>query len=100
MVITSACAITLSIMNSADRIVKAYEEKYQIKAIIDMNRDYLMQQMRSSEKSQEDRINEFNNIEQVGVDEIDNYGESDYVKSYYYTYSLGMNADGISEAAD
>lgn len=87
-------------MNSADRIVKAYEEKYQIKATIGMNRDYLMQQMRSSDKSQEDRINEFNDIEQVSVDEIENYGDSDYVKDYYYTYSLGMNANGISEAAD
>ena len=31
-VISASCAITLSIMNSANKIVKAYEEKYQIKA--------------------------------------------------------------------
>ena len=99
-VIASACAITLSIMNSADNIIRSYEEKYQVKATIGMNRDYLMQQLRGQDKKPEDMINQFNEIEQVSVDQIDNYGDSEYVSNYYYTYSLGMNANGISEAAD
>ena len=99
-VIASACAITLSIMNSANKIVQAYEDKYQIKATIGMNRDYLMQKMRDDNNSAEERINHFNNIEQVSVEQIDAFGNSDYVKDYFYTYSLGMNANGISEAAD
>lgn len=99
-VIASACAITLSIMNSANKIVQAYEDKYQIKATIGMNRDYLMQKMRDDNNSAEERINYFNNIDQVSVEQIDAFGNSDYVKDYFYTYSLGMNANGISEAAD
>ena len=62
-VIAASCAITLSIMNSANKIVNAYHEKYQIKATIGMNRQNLMHSFKKDDASQEDMINTFNNME-------------------------------------
>ena len=42
-VISAACAITLSIRNSADKIVTAYEIKYNVEATIGMDRNALME---------------------------------------------------------
>ena len=102
-VISSACAITLFIRNSADKIVSAYESKYDVEATIGMDRNVLMETLRgnSEEKnSQEDMINIFNEIEQVTVDEIKKYGDSDYVDSYYYVYNASMDAEDLTEATD
>ena len=44
-VISSACAITLSIRNSADKIVSAYESKYDVEATIGMDRNVLMEKL-------------------------------------------------------
>lgn len=102
-VISAACAITLSIRNSADKIVTAYESKYNVEATIGMNRESLMQVLRGEEgeeNSQEDMINMFNEIEQVTVDEIKNYGDSEYVSSYYYVYNASMDAEDLTEATD
>ena len=103
-VISAACAVTLSIRNSAQKIVSAYESKYNVEATIGMNRNALMESLRGGEgkdkNSQEDMINKFNDIESVTVEEIQKYGDSDYVSSYYYVYETSMNADGIEEATD
>lgn len=108
-VISAACAITLSIRNSADKIVTAYESKYNVEATIGMNRETLMSALRGGEdengeeiekNSQEDMINMFNEIEQVTVDEINAYGDSEYVSSYYYVYNASMDAEDLTEATD
>lgn len=104
-VISSACAITLSIRNSANKIVTAYESKYNVEATIGMDRNSLMNSMREEDedgekKSQEDMINFFNEIEQVTVQEINTYGDSSYVDSYYYVYSASMDAEDLTEATD
>ena len=98
-VIAAACSITLSIRNSADKIVDAYKNKYNIEATIGTNRDAMMEMFKES-SSAEDRIDDFNNIDNLTIEEIENYGDSDYVSSYYYTYSLNMNADNIEKASD
>lgn len=104
MVIAAACAITLAIRNSADKIVDAYNNKYNVEASIGMDRESLMQSLRGEEgeekKSQEDMINMFNEIESVTVDEINTYGDSEYVSSYYYVYNLNMDAHDLEEATD
>lgn len=45
-VISAACAITLSIRNSADKIVTAYKSKYNVEATIGMDRNALMESLR------------------------------------------------------
>ncbi len=99
MVIAASCAITLSIRNSANKIVKAYEEKYDVEATISMDRKALMSAL-SEQKSQEDMIEAFNKMDGLTQEEIDKYGDSDYVKSYYYTYNISMDAKDLTEATD
>ena len=70
-VIATSCAITLAIRESANKIITAYEEKNEIKATIAMDRRTLMEKLRSDNKTQEEMINAFNNIESVSVEEIE-----------------------------
>ena len=104
MVISAACAITLSIRNSAQRIVTAYESKYNVEATIGMDRNSLMEALRGGEGSdrntQEEMIEKFNEIESITVDQINTYGDSEYVSSYYYVYNTNMDAEDLEEATD
>lgn len=99
-VISAACSITLAIRQSANDIVTAYQEKNKIEATIGMDRNKLMELLRTKNTTQEEMINTFNKIENVTVEEIENYGNSEYVSDYYYTYDLSMNAKDIKEATD
>jgi len=99
-VIAAASSITLAIRESANDIVTAYQEKNKIEATIGMDRNSLMEILRKDNSSQEDMINAFNNIESVTAEEIDKYGESDYVSEYFYTYDLSVDAKDIKEATD
>lgn len=99
-VIAASCAVTLAIRQSATDIVNSYEEKNPIKASISMNRNALMEDLKDGEKTQEEMIAAFNDIENLTEEEIISYGTSDYVKEFFYTYSLGVNAKDIKEATD
>ena len=99
-VISAACAVTLAIRESANKIVTAYENKNPVTVEVGMNRNALVESLRSGDKSQEEMIKSFNEIEALTEDEIISYGTSDYIKSYYYTYSLGVNGKDIKEATD
>lgn len=103
-VISAACAITLSIRNSADKIVTAYESKYNVEATIGMDRNALMESLRGGsgddKNTQEEMIEKFNEIKNITVEEINSYGNSEYVSSYYYVYNTNMDADDLEEATD
>ena len=98
-VIASILSITFAIKKSANNIIESYEEKNNVEANISMNRDKLMEHLNESE-SQEDKINAFNKIESLTLDEIKNYANSVYVSSYYYTYNLRVDAKNLTEATD
>ena len=85
-VIAAACSITLAIRESANDIVKSYREKNKIEATIGMDRRLLMDSFKNDDniKTQEDMINAFNKIENITLEEIEKYGDSKYVTSYYY----------------
>ena len=99
-VIAASSSVTLAIRKSANDIVKAYQEKNKIEATIGMNRNNLMESLKKDNSSQENMINAFNNIASVTVEEIESYGDSEYVSSYYYTYELSVDAKDIKEATD
>ena len=99
-VIAAASSITLAIRESANDIVTAYQEKNKIEATIGMDRNALMSSLRKDNASQEDMINAFNKIESVTAEEIEKYGDSDYISSYYYTYDLSVDAKDLTEATD
>ncbi len=99
-VIGAACAVTLSIRNSANKLVKAYEEKYNVEATLSFNRESLMSNFTPGDDSLEENIEKFNDIESISVENIDNYGDSKYVDYYYYTYSVGMDGKNITVASE
>ena len=100
MVIAAACAITLAIRESAEKIITSYEEQNKIEATISLNRESIMKEFRDSNKSQEEMINAFNDIESITEEDIIKYGNSNYLENYYYTYDLSVNAKDIKEATD
>lgn len=65
-----------------------------------MDRKALTEALTSGDKTQEELIKEFNEIKGVTAEEIDKYGDSKYVTSYYYTYNISMNSSTIKEATD
>ena len=99
-VIAAACAITLAIRSSAEKIIASYEEQNKIEATISIDRESMMKEFRDSGKSQEGMINAFNDIPNVTEEEVNKYGESEYLEDYYYTYDLSVNAKDIKEATD
>lgn len=99
-VIAAACAITLAIRESAEKIITSYEEQNKIEATISIDREAMMKEFRDSGKTQEEMINAFNGIANVTEDEVKKYGDSKYLESFYYTYDLSVNAKDIKEATD
>lgn len=101
-ILTIACAstVTLAIKNTANSIVKSYEEAHDLIATLSFDRNQLMQQFRGGEDAQRENIEAFNNIEAFTIDDVKNYGDSKYLKGYYYVYSISLNSDTISKATD
>lgn len=99
LVIACACSVTLAIKNSASLLIKSYSEKYDVTASLEMDRNSLIKNFdKNTEdrtKSKENMIEQFNNIESFTISDIENYGTSEYVKSYYYTNSIGLNSLNI-----
>lgn len=101
-ILTIACAstVTLAIRNTANNIVKNYEEANDLIATISFDRGQLMGQFKGGEDAQKDNIEAFNNIETFTIDDVKKYGDSEYLKGYYYTYSTSLNSDTLSKATD
>ena len=101
-ILTIACAstVTLAIRNTANNIVKNYEEANDLVATISFDRTQLMEQFKGGEDAQRENIEAFNNIESYTLEDVKNYGNSEYLKGYYYTYSTSLNSDTLSKATD
>ena len=97
-VIACATTIGLSIMNAANKVVESNNSKYDITATIGINREKMMQNVDSSSETKENMKERFNSIVSISVDDIESYGDIEYVSSYYYTYSVGLNSSTIEAA--
>lgn len=97
LVIACACSVTLAIRNSADSLIELYENKYDVIATLGMNREKIKGNFNPQDRknSKENMINKFNEIPSITSADVINYGTSEYVKSYYYTESIGVNATDI-----
>lgn len=94
LVIACATTISLAIILASNKLVSSYQEKYDITATIGMNRESMMKNFDpSNEQSKEEMKENFNSLDSITVEDIKNYADSNYVKSYYYTNSIGMNAN-------
>lgn len=106
-VIACAAAITLAIRNSATTLIESYENQYEVTATIGINRENMRGQMKmdrdmSEEDRQEQRENMndiFKSASSITVEDIKKYGNSKYVKDYYYQISVGVNSDDIEKAS-
>lgn len=107
-VIGCATTVALAIVDSADKLISSYESQYDIEATISVNRENMMNNFRGGEeggeeKSKEDRIGEigdaFGEASNISVEDIENYADSDFVKSYYYTRNVSMNSSNIEKAS-
>lgn len=98
-VIACTSTIALAIKNSANQIISSYDSKYEVEASISMNRSNMVKDFQPGQENQEQNQERFEQISTLTVDEIKNYGDSDYVKEYYYTYQLEMNADSLEKAS-
>lgn len=105
-VISCAVTITLAIRNSASSLISSYESKYDVTASIGFNRESMMGQMKrpeegdfDKEEMKENMGDIFSSASQISIDDINNYGDSSYVKDYYYQISIGVNGSNIDKVS-
>jgi len=97
-VIACASAVTLSIKQSANTIIESYKNKYDITATIGMDRQGFMGNFDPNSSNIDEAKETFDSIPQLTTDDIEEYADSKYVKSYYYMYNLSMNSSNIEKA--
>lgn len=100
LVISAACTITLAIRNTAENLVKNYEESKDLIANISLDRNSIQSNFKGGEDAKRENIEMFNNIESFTISDVENYGNSEYLKNYYYTYSTSLNSDTLTKATD
>lgn len=95
MIISASVAVTLAINNTASSLIKSYKEKYQVEANISINRENMMKDFNPEDKeSSKSNMKEmFSLANNISVSDIEKYADSKYVKSYYYTQTVGVNAN-------
>jgi putative ABC transport system permease protein len=99
LVISAASCIALAIMNTSKTLIESYENKYDITATIEVNRQNMMQNFNpSSSDSKDNLVDKFSSINNLTISEVKKYGNSKYVSSYYYTESIGLDGSSIDPA--
>ena len=104
-VIACATAITLAIKNSASTLIDSYENKYEVTATIGINRESMHEFLDKNkdatdsekESNKEKMSDQFKEISNISSEDIDKYGDSKYVKSYYYKSSIGVNSTNLEK---
>ena len=96
-VMSCACAISLSIRNAGNTLVKSYTDKLEITATISMNRQSFMGNFKPDKDNIDSAREEFSKIDSLTLEDITSYADSKYVKSYYYTESISMNSSNIEK---
>lgn len=99
-VISCSVSIALAINNSSESLIKLYEEKYEIEATITFNRQNMLENFdpANSQSSKENMNDMFSNANSITSEDIDLYGNSEYVKKYYYTMETRVNSTTIEPA--
>lgn len=99
-VIACACTIALAIRNTANMTDEEYQNANDIAGTISFNRQSLMENFKGGEDATKDNIEAFNNVESLTIDNINTYGDSDYLKGYYYVYATSLDSDTLTKATD
>lgn len=96
LVIAVSSCVALSIRQAAENVRESSMESLEITAQISVNRQAMMSQMQDRESMRQAMVN----MEGLSLEEMEQYADSEYVKSFYYTASASMNAGGELEAID
>lgn len=100
LVIACSSTVTLAIRNTANRLVKNYEESHDIIASIAFDRKGLTENFKGGEEARKENIESFNNIESITIDNVKDYGDSEYLDGFYYVYATSLNSDSLTKATD
>ena len=100
LVITCASTVALATLNSSNKLIESYENKYDVEATIGINRKNMMKDFDPNSDSKDKLVDSFSNINNITIEEVENYANSEYVSSYYYTYSIGLNGSNIEAASN
>lgn len=107
LVISCTAAVSLAIKNSTNKLIESYQSKYEVEATIGINRENMRGEMNFGENATDDEKTEkrdemvdvFNDISNITEDEIKEYGDSDLVKNYYYSMSIGVNSSNLEKVS-
>lgn len=99
-VIACASTITLAIRNTADNIVRDYQEANDIVGTISFDRKSLMENFKGGEDARKENIEKFNEIDSLTLDQVKEYGNSEYLKGYYYLNATSLDSDTLTKASD
>lgn len=96
--IAASSCVALSIRNSASKLVDSYQSSLDISATLQMNRDKLQSEMSSSGSGGPQEM--MSKVPAITVDEINKYGDSKYVSSYYYTNMISMDSSNVTAVSN
>ncbi len=95
-VISCACTVNLAIKNTAKSLTDSYVAAYDVEANFEFDRESMRANFDfTNEEGMENMRDTFSNIPSITVDEVVAYADSDYVKSYSYTYDVRLNGNSI-----
>lgn len=100
LVIASASTVTLAIRNTASKLVTNYIDSNDIIATISFDRKSISSNFKGGRDSMKDNMEAFNNIESFTIEDIKNYGDSQYLKGYYYIQSTSLDSDTLTKAEE
>lgn len=100
LVISSAVSVTLAINNSSSSLIESYKAKYEVEATLGVDRTSMMQNFDPSdrENSKTGMQELFEAASTIAYEDIETYADSEYVKSFNYTSSVGVNSDTLEKA--
>ena len=99
LVIAAASTITLAINNTASDLINSYQSAYDKELTISFNRENMTKDIDFSKREKLDDVKEkFNNISSYTISDVENFANSDYIESYYYTYNISLNGNNIEKA--
>ncbi len=99
LIIACACTITLAIKNTAEDLINSYKSAYDKEVTISFDRANMMKDFDPSQiEGRENAREKFDNIASYTIDDVKSFADSNYIESYYYTYSVGLNGNNIEKA--
>lgn len=101
-ILTIACfsTVTLAIRNTADSLINAYADSYQVEATIGFDRKSMMDKNDFTNQEGMDNMKEqFSNLSSLTVEDLENYSDSKYVKNYYYTSNISLNSNNLEKVS-